>query len=310
VKGSDLKKIKTKILKHYDIDEETLDEMLPPKIGKLQLDNKCFLYTEPDSKPVFIETDRGDIFPTLWTMWKFPSMAATISIHAPVSPFVCSKGADVMLPGCAEENLGTFRAGDHRFLLVHHAYVGEGGETVTEPERVNPMPIAVGVMDVGRDDIEDVKKGKAMRVAHYYGDQVWEFAGGGKPNAGFKDGSVEPWEACTGDGEEPEPEPAEQAVAAGGGRVERLDGDNGGGGAEFGGKKKKKDKSKKHADETEEERRERKEKKREKKAQKEAAAAAAAAAASGDPGEDGSDAASASAAANPLDGMSMDELIM
>jgi hypothetical protein len=58
-----------------------------------------------------------------------------------VSSFVCTKGADVMLPGCAEENLGDFESGDHRMLLVHHAYVGDKGETITHPGKVNAMPI-------------------------------------------------------------------------------------------------------------------------------------------------------------------------
>ena len=265
IKGSDLKKLRGKVLRHYNLDEETVEALLPSKVGKLQLDNKAYVYSTPDSKPVFLETDRGDVFPTLWTMWKYPQMAPSISIHAPVSPFVCGKGADVMLPGCAEENLGQFNAGDHRLLLVHHAYVGDEGQTVTEPGRTNPMPIAVGVMDVARDDIEDLKKGKAMRVIHYYGDQLWEFAGGGAPNAGFKDGVVDVWDGESQPEPEPEPDPelgaASEADTARAERVQKL----GGSTEDDFGKKTKKKKKKDKSEETDEERRERKEKKNKKK---------------------------------------------
>lgn len=275
VKGSDLKKIKAKILKNYAFDEDDLEEMLPPKCCKMQLDIKAFIYvTEEGGQPVFIETDRGDVFPTVFTMWNFPKVAPTISIHAPVSSFVCTKGADVMLPGCAEENLGDFESGDHRMLLVHHAYVGDKGETITHPGKVNAMPIAVGIMDVSRDEIEDIKKGKAMRVIHYYGDQVWEFGGGGKPNPGFKDGSVDVWEEGQADEDEEEldlDKAEEEADAARVARAEKMEAAGETGDDEFGGKKKKKKKK----DETEEERKERKDKeKKEKKKEKKAKEAA------------------------------------
>jgi hypothetical protein len=79
VKGSDLKKIKAKILKNYAFDEDDLEEMLPPKCCKMQLDIKAFIYvTEEGGQPVFIETDRGDVFPTVFTMWNFPKVAPTI----------------------------------------------------------------------------------------------------------------------------------------------------------------------------------------------------------------------------------------
>ena len=282
VKGSELKKIKAKLTKAYEITEEQLEELLPKDVGKLQLDNKSYLFASTDMVPVLIDVEgRGDIIPTLFTCWRYPKMAASISIFAPVSPFVCKKGADVMLPGCSPENLGSFRKGDMRALLVADP---------KDASRVNPMPIAVGEMDLASDDDHGMK-GRAMRVLHYYGDEVWSFGGGslGSPNPGFKEGEVDVYEGEWGE------EAQQQAEAA---RAERLDKMDEGGDGEFGKKKKKKDKKKKDKDdETEEERRERKEKKAAKKKKKEAeAAAAAGGSAEPEPEPEGH-------------GMSMDEMI-
>ena len=266
VKGSDLKKIKAKVLKDYELTEEELDEVLPDKGSvKLQLDNKSFLYAGPDNVPAFIDPDgRGNILPSLFTLWEYPKMAKTLSIFAPVSPFVCKKGADVMLPGCAPENLGSFEPGNVRALLVSDP---------DDASRINPMPIAVGEMDLSSEDDHGMK-GRAMRVIHYYGDEVWQFGGGqvGEPNAGFKEDCVEVVEGS----------PADAAAAARTERLEKMDGGDGDGGEEeFSGKKKKKkdkdkDKKKDKSEETEEERAARKAKKADKKKKKEAEAGSAA----------------------------------
>ena len=64
-----------------------------------ELNGTCIFY---QNGTVLIDVEgRGDIIPTLFTCWRYPKMAASISIFAPVSPFVCKKGADVMLPGCS-----------------------------------------------------------------------------------------------------------------------------------------------------------------------------------------------------------------
>ena len=262
VKGSELKKIKAKLLKEYALTEEEIDEVFPDKGAvKLQLDNRSFLYAGPDNIPLFIDAEgRGNIMPSLFTLWNHPKMAKTISIFAPVSPFVCKKGADVMLPGCAPENLGSFKKGDPSALLVSDP---------KDASRINPMPIAVGEMDLNSDDDHGMK-GRAMHVIHYYGDEVWKFGGGqvGAPNAGFKEDCVEVFEGGA----------ADEAAAARSDRLEKMEGGDGDGEEEefSGKKKKKKDKKKDKSEETEEERAARKAKKAEKKKKKEAEAAEAA----------------------------------
>jgi translation initiation factor 2D len=306
VKGSELKKIKAKVLKDYELTEEELDAVLPDKGSvKLQLDNKSFLYAGPDNVPAFIDADgRGNITPSLFTLWAHPKMAKTISIFAPVSPFVCKKGADVMLPGCAPENLGTFAPGNVRALLVSDP---------DDASRINPMPIAIGEMDLSSDDDHGMK-GRAMRVVHYYGDEVWQFGGGtvGEPNAGFKEDCVEVFEGSS----------ADEAAAARADRLEKMDGGDGdddgdGGEEEFSGKKKKKkDKKKDKSEETEEERAARKAKKAEKKKKKEAEAEGSESAATRPmtPGDHPITPAAGAAEPEPSvdasgHGMSMDELI-
>eukprot|EP00871_Galdieria_phlegrea_P000533 jgi/Galph1/1480/GphlegSOOS_G160.1 len=80
--------------------------------------------------------------------------------------------ADLMLPGvyASEDNLINVQFGQKRSVLV----------------RGNPMPIAVGVSCCSSVDIQkNGMKGKALKLIHYYGDNIWALGDRSKPNDGF-----------------------------------------------------------------------------------------------------------------------------
>lgn len=245
VKGSDVRKLRAKILRTYpQVSEDELSPLLPLKddLVAQKLSTRSVIYAHKGI-PLFIDVEgHGDICPTVYSLWKLPHMCSSITIHAPVSPYLCKKGADVMLPGVLEESLGTFKARD--FLSVLAAG--------------NPFPIAVGEMTMDREEITEMK-GRAMRLVHAYGDELWASGDKRVPNAGFISQEVTAYDASL------EPEPEELMGSDG----EEVEDDTDG--ADGKKKKEKKEKKAKKEDESEEERKRRKKKeKKEKRERKEA----------------------------------------
>ena len=122
----------------------------------------------------------------------------------------------------------------------------------------NPFPIAVGEMTMDREEITEMK-GRAMRLVHAYGDELWASGDKRVPNAGFISQEVTAYDASL------EPEPEELMGSDG----EEVEDDTDG--ADGKKKKEKKEKKAKKEDESEEERKRRKKKeKKEKRERKEA----------------------------------------
>lgn len=185
----DLKGLKTQALGAFPgLDEKTVDELLPEgQVKVLKLDTKTLLYTAGDGPPAFFDVEgRGELFPTLHTLWQYPNMMLELTIHAPVSKFVLN-GADLMLPGV---------------LVPANGVVGFGTVTKGQPRCIkidgNAYPIAVGRMLVNQTAMEKLK-GKGLEVLHVFKDTLWEFSGKAKPNLGFveKDDEVTPCSDCS-----------------------------------------------------------------------------------------------------------------
>eukprot|EP00929_Paragymnodinium_shiwhaense_P107021 TRINITY_DN72980_c0_g1_i1.p1 TRINITY_DN72980_c0_g1~~TRINITY_DN72980_c0_g1_i1.p1 ORF type:complete len:592 (-),score=175.50 TRINITY_DN72980_c0_g1_i1:126-1901(-) len=173
----DLKALKSQLVEAYGgVDAKVFDELLPEGQVKLfKLDTKCLLYAIGDGPPAFFDAEgRGEIYPTLTTLWQQPMMMPELTIHPEVSKFVL-KGADLMLPGV---------------LLPANGVAGFG--TVTKGQRRciriegNPYPIAVGKMLVNQTQMEKMK-GKGLEVLHVFRDQLWEHSGKHFPNEGFRE---------------------------------------------------------------------------------------------------------------------------
>lgn len=182
----DLKSLKTQLSEEYPgFEEKVLDELLPEgHVKVLKLDNRCLLYVAGDQPPAFFDAEgRGELYPTLTTIWQHPYIMLELTIHAPVSKFVLN-GADLMLPGVmvpanGVAGFGTVTKGQKRCIKI------DG----------NPYPIAVGKMLVNQTQMEKLK-GKGLEVLHVYKDALWSFAGKAVPNAGFaeKEDEVTPCE--------------------------------------------------------------------------------------------------------------------
>lgn len=171
----DLKNLKGHILDQYPgIEDAQLDQLLPEGSVKVfKLDNRCLLYSNGDETTAFFDAEgRGDLFPTLNTLWQFPYMMQEVTIYAPVSKYVLN-GADLMLPGVIVPangiaGLGSVNKGQPRCIKI------EG----------NPYPIAVGKMLVNQTQMEKLK-GKGLEVLHVYKDILWTNCGKISPNTGF-----------------------------------------------------------------------------------------------------------------------------
>jgi translation initiation factor 2D len=77
-------------------------EILPEKgnVSIIKLMTKTLVYSV-DQIPYFFDLfDRNDLYPTIFALFRFPSMLRPIIIYEPVSEFLLN-GADLMLPGVA-----------------------------------------------------------------------------------------------------------------------------------------------------------------------------------------------------------------
>mmetsp|Transcript_30037 Transcript_30037/g.82445 ORF Transcript_30037/g.82445 Transcript_30037/m.82445 type:complete len:593 (-) Transcript_30037:91-1869(-) len=173
----DVKQLKAQLSDQFPaLEEKAIDELLPEgQVKVFKLDNRCLLYSAGDAAPVFFDAEgRGEIYPTLITLWQYPYIMMELTIHPPVSKFVLN-GADLMLPGVivptnGVAGLGAVTKGQRRCIKI------EG----------NPYPIAVGKMLVNQTQMEKLK-GKGLEVAHVFKDTLWEYAGKAIPNAGFSE---------------------------------------------------------------------------------------------------------------------------
>ena len=174
--GKELKKLRSDILRKFSISDAELEAFFSQKANV-----KCVKLAEPanatlyavDDEPMFCDPDgKGNaLFPTIYALWKCPTMLPALPIQAPVSKFVVG-GADLMLPGVAigieggplqrASDLPQFEKGSGMLILC----IG------------NPMPIAIGEMLLTRDEamgaLETGGKGKAIKMVHTYRDSLWE----------------------------------------------------------------------------------------------------------------------------------------
>ncbi|KAI5787062.1 hypothetical protein EDC01DRAFT_660425 [Geopyxis carbonaria] len=115
------------------------------------------------------------MFPTVYTLWKNPSLLPIVQTHPPVLEKLCA-GADLMTPGLIGPPFPpAARAG---------RLVGIAGNN--KPE----IAIAVGICEIDVSRLERTlgEKGRAVRMVHWVGDEVYKY---GEP------GTV-PNDLCTG----------------------------------------------------------------------------------------------------------------
>lgn len=165
------------------------------------------LYVLAGRPPAFFDLEgRGDLYPSLFTLWALPEMLPTLETHGPVSKPLL-KGADLMLPGVLLPEGGqlpAFAAGAKLAVRVtgNAAAVGVGVAALSSAEA-----LACGM------------KGKGIVLAHVFRDSLWAFGGRAVPNAGFKADEVEACADDAPDGLRADRGPSLTAAAAGGGHT-------------------------------------------------------------------------------------------
>ncbi|KAJ3760535.1 eukaryotic translation initiation factor SUI1 family protein [Lentinula raphanica] len=183
LRSSDRKKLRLKIASSYSIDTAEADVLVPEGIlsvkFKSYLNDPGVAYLAPDGDrdPLWFSLGKGSdaqredalLIPTLYTLWKMPKLLPRLSTPKAVIPII-SGGADLMIPG-----------------VIHCPPSLNEGQLVSicKYERVDidgaptPMlsvPLAVGRMAVGSDQLQDSsqEKGKAVLVLHTWKDHLWE----------------------------------------------------------------------------------------------------------------------------------------
>ncbi|KAM5550144.1 hypothetical protein ABKV19_001207 [Rosa sericea] len=181
--GADRKKLKRTVKERFPrASDADIDALLPPKVeikvSKYQ--NRVLVYGIEGGFPMFFDIDgRGkEIFPTVYALWKVPDMLPSFMLKGgEVSRYVIG-GADLMFPGISipVEGLPSFIAGEAWAVKVPG----------------NPAPIAVGTTTMScTEALKAGVRGKALKIAHYYGDLLWESVEGPYvPNAGFLEDAV------------------------------------------------------------------------------------------------------------------------
>lgn len=170
--------------------------------GELQEDN------ERDVKiHLFFDMNgRGDLFPTLTTLWllfngsagseetsEMTMLPRYVVVHAPASKFI-QNGADVMLAGFLRYKEDRQQ---NCFGIGHF----QKGEKVCVIAAGNPFPFAIGRFALNSTEVRSKGfNGKGVVVTHCYGDHLWSVCGKLRPNEGFLDKEVKPIEARDAEG--------------------------------------------------------------------------------------------------------------
>ena len=143
LKTKDVKQLRKSLCSQFcGLDSDSIGELLPPKcqVECISVPSKVKLYALSDapSLPLFFDFGgRGNYFPTVFCLWRFPFILRPGILPYPASKNIIS-GADVMLPGMQfseDNNSMGFNKGEKAAVFV----LG------------NPFPIAVGTFALSWD---------------------------------------------------------------------------------------------------------------------------------------------------------------
>ena len=190
MKGSDKKKLKASLKKSFpSLTDDQLSELLPMKEEIVV--SKIFTFTEEsillyihNKNTVFFEMEKEkQIFPTVYTLWKIPDLYPTFTTMPGIQEILfflktfknhnfvavmprIANGADLMLPGVIiNDEKGIKAYCDGRLAK---------GDTVAVNLASNKAPVAVGTAWLSSEDMYmAARKGKAVNIKHFYGDQLW-----------------------------------------------------------------------------------------------------------------------------------------
>ncbi|KAH7922526.1 hypothetical protein BV22DRAFT_1070355 [Leucogyrophana mollusca] len=175
LRSSDRRKLKQRVSQTFSLSPEDGDLLVPDGIMSIKfsthLDEPGVAYLATDGNPLWFTIGKGadDLIPTVYTLWKRPTLLPFLSTPSAVIPVLVG-GADLMIPG-----------------VVQHAHSLSQSQLVSVTEytrdhnRVGP-PLAVGRMAVdGAVLAQEGAKGKAVIILHTWKDSLFEMGGKGDP---------------------------------------------------------------------------------------------------------------------------------
>ncbi|MBW2987169.1 RNA-binding protein [Candidatus Woesearchaeota archaeon] len=108
-----------------------------------------------NKQPVFFEQE-GRLFPTLKCILNGEIKLKQIIVDMPAVPFV-AKGADIMRPGIVELDPEI-----------------EKDEIIVIMDENNRKPLAIGISLFSGQELQQMDKGKVIKMIHYVGDEIWK----------------------------------------------------------------------------------------------------------------------------------------
>lgn len=172
--NKDRKKLAVTIKNTFHLDsDEQVDEILDKEntcVCKVQK-TKITIYLSKNIPVLF--TIKNYIFPTVYTLWRFPHIIPCFVIYPPASEFLM-KGADLMIPGICKEvdNVEELKVGSVWGVRVFN----------------NPYLFAVGHCSVDYDNNNNFYnlKGKCLKVLHIFNDELWKLGSQIIPHSSFQ----------------------------------------------------------------------------------------------------------------------------
>lgn len=176
LKGSDRKKLRTDVEQQFpSLTCAQVADLIPNKGDMTQVkvlthsDENVVVY-RVQKNPIFFEMFKV-LYPTIYTLWKFPDLLPVFTTHQEVFPRLVG-GADLMLPGVIVKGephpkmFGALKKGDLCVIRL----------------KGNKAPVVLGhALLSGEDMYASALKGKGVKTLHILGDQLWEFGDKSRP---------------------------------------------------------------------------------------------------------------------------------
>lgn len=166
LKGSDIKKLKTRLSKQLKVEESEATQVFPNKASFSAVkivthdEQQVTVYTV-DKRPMLFEIQER-LYPTLYTLWILPRLVPYFTTHPQVVPKLYN-GANLMLPGVVKEGSDLKSFG--RF---------QKDDIVAINLTSNSSAIAVGTLARSSDDLYMAGgQGICVKSLHVFGDKLW-----------------------------------------------------------------------------------------------------------------------------------------
>ncbi|KIK64969.1 hypothetical protein GYMLUDRAFT_56467 [Collybiopsis luxurians FD-317 M1] len=210
LRSSDRKKLKNKTISLFNLSSQDADNLIPEGILSIKFTTHlnepglAYLAPETPNDPLWFSLGKGadldSLIPTVYTLWKLPTLLPFLSTPKAVIP-ILSGGADLMIPG-------VIHCSDPSLVQGQLVSIRKFERADTDGTPVISPPLAVGRMAVSSDRL-DQEKGKAVLVLHAWKDHLWELGSKGEVPPSV------PLELEVGDQEEPKPEVEAEAEGEG-----------------------------------------------------------------------------------------------